>query len=70
MNREEKSHPDWTNREILEQANLENKKTKLSVTSLLIKSPCMNSIKSIQTDLHQMLVNSENVPPEINQPNL
>ena len=38
MNREEKSHADWTNRHILEQVNPEEKKTKLSLSSLLIES--------------------------------
>ena len=34
MNREEKSHADWTNRHILEQVNPEEKKTKLSLSVL------------------------------------
>ena len=38
VNREEKSHADFTNRHILEQVNREEKKTKLAVSSLLIKS--------------------------------
>ena len=37
VNREEKSHADWTNRHILKQ-NREEKNTKLSISSLLIKS--------------------------------
>ena len=37
-NREEKNHGDWMNRHILEQVNREEKKTKLSVSSRLIKS--------------------------------
>ena len=38
VNREEKSHADWTNRHILEQMNREEKKAKMSVSSLLIQS--------------------------------
>ena len=41
VNREEKSHIDWTNRHILEQVNGEEKKTKLLVSCLLIKSLCL-----------------------------
>ena len=38
MNHEEKSHADWTNLHILEQMNREEKKRKLSVSSLLTNS--------------------------------
>ena len=44
MNREEKSLVDWTNQHILEQINREEKETKLSVSSLPIKSQCSDNM--------------------------
>ena len=42
VNREEKSHTDSMNRFILEQANCEEKKIRLSVSSLQIKIESMD----------------------------
>ena len=44
---EEKSHADWTNWQILEQMNREEKNTKLSVASLLIKSLWFNQLTTL-----------------------
>ena len=46
VNREEKSHADWTNRHILEQINREEKESTLSASRLLIKE-CMVRVQTL-----------------------
>ena len=54
VSREEKSHADWTNRHISEQENREEKKTKLSVSSLRIMSLCSGGFRGGMGGMHPL----------------